>query len=884
MSEEIKNEAKSDEVGKKEEKNKSKGRNWKKIIISIVIFYALLYTLLFSKLGNSLVKSNIEFLLNTDSEYQIELTEFVMDTERFYMVGDVDRGAMTFTIDYIYDNEKGKYILAVKDISKLDGVYKSMKGGFKTRGTIKKIDDEKILLNGSINDMSDVTYEIIANINGANFWAFDFNVGVKSVDFKLNPISLSKIMQVSGEEAPIDASVLISGSVIDPISQDAMQKVNIKLLDGVIKTDGLDLGDLDASSIPKDFTFSSNIDMKIIGDDATISGEFLSTMINIYTKKAKVDMVSEVFDADYKIVLNLDSLKVEGGEKLTGNISTTGKAKGKSSNYKVNGKSALYGSDTTYSFQVVRDITKDLKIHIKNASLKEMAKVAGEETDVEGKINTIINIKNTQAGQLDGVIISTLNDVVMSQDEMQKKYNVNVQEDMKLEMRSETTLKGNMAYFKSIMNFGVAKFKMYNAQMNLDTEEFAGKYKLILGDFSKIKLQNGLENDLPLEILNNTKPLILNGNIQTLGDELEITGRAKLLDGKFKFKYFEDILNVKFNQVANTDVDLNVDYNSLSKRTLANLYVSSEDSTMVIKNAKFNANTGALNSKIELESMGKRIVYTIKGDTENPKIMIKTYSPLITKKFSSKMKEKIASVIDDATARAKLNKLLSFMSRKNATFTNKDFIETSDALSLFVDKIRDDVEKTMQYEGTGLDEEGLEKLHSVVTTLNDKHQFLSKEDIEELKGVIAEISSEFEKDLDSPYYQDEKRNALETLHKVALSLKDGGDISDSEIQIYIDELNSITDEFQMYLSDRNKINEVLEQFKSVEKFGDILGADVVINDKHVLKMIDEFNILIDYFQHELNRKSNIKKARYMVKRIGHDLEKDVKKEIEKAKE
>jgi hypothetical protein len=277
-------------------------------------------------------------------------------------------------------------------------------------------------------------------------------------------------------------------------------------------------------------------------------------------------------------------------------------------------------------------------------------------------------------------------------------------------------------------------------------------------------------------------------------------------------------------------------------------------------------------------------LFIIKGDTENPKIMIKTYSPLITKKFSSKMKEKIASVIDDATARAKLNKLLSFMSRKNATFTNKDFIETSDALSLFVDKIRDDVEKTMQYEGTGLDEEGLEKLHSVVTTLNDKHQFLSKEDIEELKGVIAEISSEFEKDLDSPYYQDEKRNALETLHKVALSLKDGGDISDSEIQIYIDELNSVTDEFQMYLSDRNKINEVLEQFKSVEKFGDILGADVVINDKHVLKMIDEFNILIDYFQHELNRKSNIKKARDMVKRIGHDLEKDVKKEIEKAKE
>jgi len=371
-------------------------------------------------------------------------------------------------------------------------------------------------------------------------------------------------------------------------------------------------------------------------------------------------LFSQAFNIAYKVKLeNLNTLKPLTSSQLNGSFFTDGKVVGDMSFMKVDGKSDVGKSDTTYHIEL-RDLNPTSIIaNIKDASLESLLYLGDQKKYASAKINLDINVKNITPHNLDGDIKLTTLDGKINTKVMKNDFNLTIPKT-NFVMNLDAKLKGDDVNYD------------YKLSSNLFSESSSGKVTPEPFEIDAIY-------DANIKELALLKPIIgadirgsfkLDGTIKGKKEKLVVDGKTNLASSNTKFEAI--LKNFEPSSVSANIKDL-----KLQKL----LYM--------IKQPHYTDGLFSLNVNISDLSKGNlkgKITSTIKKGLLDSKYLGKTY------KFESKMPKTTYDMItntrldgDIIDSKVDFNSNLVNLDVKSAKFNLKD----SSLKSEYIAKIHD---------------------------------------------------------------------------------------------------------------------------------------------------------------------------------------------------
>jgi hypothetical protein len=173
--------------------------------------------------------------------------------------------------------------------------------------------------------------------------------------------------------------------------------------------------------------------------------------------KGDYSLFAQSFDIAYWIKLNkLESLKSLTNAPLKGAFLTDGTVKGDLAFLKVDGKSDLASSDTTYHVELTDLNPTSIIAKIKNADLASLLELGGQKRYAKAKLNVDINFKNITPHQLDGDITLATIDGKLNTELMNKDLNLTIPKT-DFSMVLDAKLKGDDVDYRYVLNSNLAK-------------------------------------------------------------------------------------------------------------------------------------------------------------------------------------------------------------------------------------------------------------------------------------------------------------------------------------------------------------------------------------------------------------------------------------------
>ena len=183
-------------------------------------------------------------------------------------------------------------------------------------------------------------------------------------------------------------------------------------------------------TIEKNIQEQTNLDSKLELFSLNMSEfEILLAINNENTihLKGTYSLFSKAFDIVYNIKLNhLDSLKEVTSTKLQGSLYTDGTIKGDMKFLKIDGKSDLASSNTTYHVELKEMNLTSIIAKIYDAKLESLLYIGGQKQYANAILNLDINFKNITLHKLDGDIVLKTDNGKINSALMLSDFNVSI--------------------------------------------------------------------------------------------------------------------------------------------------------------------------------------------------------------------------------------------------------------------------------------------------------------------------------------------------------------------------------------------------------------------------------------------------------------------------
>lgn len=239
---------------------------------------------------------------------------------------------------------------------------------------------------------------------------------------------------------------------------------------------------------------------------------------NLIKAKGAYSIFAKSFDISYEIDFkNLKSLEPLLEMPLNGAFNTNGTVKGDLAFIKIDGKSDVAQSDTSYHVELNEFNPTSIIASMKNAKLSSLLYLAAKNPYATADINLDINLKNITPHKLDGDVKLVTKNGVINPEFMKSDFNVTIPKTS-FDMSLDAKLKGDDLVYSYDLASNLFKI---NSSGSLTPEPFKAdlKYALDVKDLEVLK---------PLTNADIRGALKLNGTLS--GDK-----------GKLLFRAFSDV-------------------------------------------------------------------------------------------------------------------------------------------------------------------------------------------------------------------------------------------------------------------------------------------------------------------------------------------------------
>lgn len=249
------------------------------------------------------------------------------------------------------------------------------------------------------------------------------------------------------------------------------------------------------------------------------------------------------FDLDY--IINLDKNYAKNlGLNLNQNLAFSGKINGKSSDFMINGKGYLFGSNVLLDARIYEYSPIALNLSANDLQISELLALFGRGNLAKGTIDIASKISAKDL-KPDGNAIIKLDNTYINYAEIKKEFNIDLPENSNLKAEILANIKDDTVYTVS---------KIYNSYLTLQTQKTL--YNLI---------QNTLNTDFDLSVPNLAKlekltKTKLNGSLEVKGDASVANNALSSLNANVIGLGGEVKANLKNNQL-----NLNASNASLEK-------------------------------------------------------------------------------------------------------------------------------------------------------------------------------------------------------------------------------------------------------------------------------------------------------------------------------
>ncbi|MCF6341154.1 MAG: hypothetical protein L3J10_10475 [Sulfurimonas sp.] len=247
---------------------------------------------------------------------------------------------------------------------------------------------------------------------------------------------------------------------------------------------------------------------------------------NTLSLKGNYSLSAQSFDIVYDLKLKkLESLQPLTVTPLQGELKTNGSINGDMAFMKINGKSDVAKSDTTYYIELTDLNPTSIIAKTKEAKLSSLLYIGSQNQYASADINLDINFKNIKPHMLDGDILLKTKNGKLNSKLMKRDFNVTIP-STSFTMNLDATLKGDNVDYK------------YNLSSNLFKILSSGK---IIPEPFKSDIKYSL-NIKELAVL---KPIIgsdlrgkfrLDGTVKGTKEKLVVNGKSDVASSDTKFE------------------------------------------------------------------------------------------------------------------------------------------------------------------------------------------------------------------------------------------------------------------------------------------------------------------------------------------------------------
>jgi hypothetical protein len=691
----------------------------KKLFFGLTLFIiatiGTIYGVLFTKTGNDIIASYIENKVNTEqSDVKLKVNKFELTFNTITFNATIDDNS---NIDVIGDLQLFKkvvdlkYNIKIKELSNLENlINQKLNGPFNTSGIFKG--NERAALIEGISDIasSETTYKI----NLINFEPSDINFLVKNAKITdlLNlvnqPNYASGNIDIKGDIKNARANYL-DGTIITNIN-------NGKLINDVINKE---LNQNIASRIG----FKSDINAKLIGDKIELKSDLITSLADVFASKSIINLNTNKITSDYKIdVKNLSKLQGVIGTKLNGKFILDGNLVFENGNLKIDGKSNIFESNTSYDFKLLNSSLQDVNFKIENAKIDKLLHMLNEPIYAVGDLKVQGNIPNANLNTLDGKINTTIENGKLINEVINTVFKQNFKKNVSFSGDLDTKLSSNKALTKAKIDTSIANLTTNELVFNFKDSSLISDYLLSvpslekLKDFTGAKLRGSL--DISGDLSKKSGALVVNGNSDVIGGKLNFNLKNDDLKATLKDAQIKQLTHMLYYpEVFNSKTDLNLDYNlllnkgKLSGNLLNGHFLPNDFSALVNQLAKFD--------------LTREVYETVKINSDINNMVL---SSVINMKSANTTIDVTNSVLDlnkdtiDAIVKGKIKttdfgvNIKGSISKPKISLDTKGLIENqiNKQLDKNQDKIKEKLDKVLKGK---LGEEGSEKLLNNIKSL-----------------------------------------------------------------------------------------------------------------------------------------------------------------------
>ena len=361
----------------------------------VILIIAGVYGVLFTKTGNGFVSTLLEDKINSeDKDIKLKVNNFTLtlDTLNIDLTLD-DNSKVKVSGDFFIMDKKLdlKYNIKIEDLSKLQKfTTQKLNGSFSTSGTFKGTKELAVLNGNSSLAKSNTTYNVKFN---------DFVP--KNIEFMINDAKIERLLYMLNQPIYANGNLNIDGKI---------KNADINNLDGLILT-SLKNTRVNNKVVNKAFNLkliqplkiNTSIRTKLVKNEAVSDMKLLSTLLNVYVKKAVVNLKTMVIKSDYLVkVPKLSKLYDLTATKMRGNININGNVLVKGKTLIVDGSSKLLGGSLKYKLENNLLTVNTNKLEIKKIThMLYYPEVFDSSSDLDLNYNLL-----TKKGKLSGTLLN----------------------------------------------------------------------------------------------------------------------------------------------------------------------------------------------------------------------------------------------------------------------------------------------------------------------------------------------------------------------------------------------------------------------------------------------------------------------------------------------
>ena len=536
------------------------------IVISLV---GVLYVLLFTPIGNALIKPYIEKEIAKNTKLPTQLDTFSLGLSQFEIILELNKNNLVFvngTYSIFEQSFDINYKVALQELQTLQPLTQmQLNDSFATHGKIEG-DLHTIKLNGK-SDVAKSTTDYHVELT---------ELQPTSIIAKMEDVNLKALLHMLHQKSYANADVNVD---ID------FKDITPHKLDGTIKVTTLE-GELNTQVMQKDFGITIPKTYFSMDLTADMKGDFVNYIYSFDSNLAKISSGGRVIpaplnvDLSYKFnVKELAVLKPLTGADIRGPLHLDGQLSGTQSQMKLQGKTDIASSKTSFVVTLKEFIPADVLLHVKALRLQKLLYMMKQPHYANALVDVTMNIKDADPKNLQGVIDTKVYKGLLDSRYLTKAYQFkSLMPRTRFDALTHTKLNGNSIDTKVTLHSSLADLYIKDAHVSMKDTALLSDYRVKLHSLDKLYFvtQRHLKGEL-----------IAFGKVHKAKD-LDFSMHSDIAQGKMDVKLHNDDLHVDmkklqtleildmllYPKVIESNIDAQLDYNLIASKGKLKGYIT----------------------------------------------------------------------------------------------------------------------------------------------------------------------------------------------------------------------------------------------------------------------------------------------------------------------